>query len=318
MKMIKRASGLFPLKMIAILFVMSSLQMSAKTPSEFSVFGGGGYAAFHCQPSLSGASSGGFAGDIGGAFTGFVSPQVGFHIGAGLGFYNVNVKVNELNTKTVGLIDQVNNNLEFDLYTTLYDYKESHRTFCLSIPIMIHFQSNMDNSWNKRQSSDVGFYLLTGIKANILLSRKYDSEVGSLFNAAYYQAYDNWAATQTFAGLGLFTEGAKASGSLDFGVLALFTLETGAKWRLNNKMFLYTGVYFDYGLIDPSKSSREPVKNYLYQEKPNNSALPSYVKGLDELTLLAYTDKMNLMTIGLKLRLAFTRTSSPFDCPRGF
>jgi len=315
--MIKRESGFFPLKMIAILFVMSSLQMSAKTPSEFSIYGGGGYAAFHCQPSLAGATSGGFGADLGGAFTGFVSPNVGFHIGAGFGYYNVNVNVKELTTETIDqLIDA--NGRAFNLYTTLFDYKESHQTFCLSIPVMIHFQSNMDGSWNRRHSRDAGFYLLTGIKANLMFSRKYDSEVGNLFNKAYYPTLKNWAATQNFAGLGLFTKGAKASGSLNFGVLALFTIESGVKWRLNNSMFLYTGAYFDYGLIDPSKSSREPVKNYLYQEKPNDISLPSYVKDLDDLTLLAYTDKMNLMTVGIKLRLAFTRTSSPADCPRGF
>ena len=310
MKSKKRDSGFFPLRLIVILFVMSSLQVLAKTPSEFSIYGGGGYAAFHCQPSLAGATSGGFGADLGGAFTGFVSPNVGFHIGAGLAYYNLNVNVKELKTTTLDQIDA--NMLGFDLYTTLYDYRENHRTFCLSIPVMIQFQSNMDGSWNRRRSRDAGFYLMTGIKANLLLSRKYDSEVGSLFNAAYYETMYNWAATQKFAGLGLFTESkdaktlAKASGSLDFGVLALFTLESGVKWRLNNGMFLYTGAYFDYGLIDPSKSSREPVKNYIYPED------------LEKLTLLAYTDKMNLMTVGLKVRLAFTRTSSPADCPRGF
>ena len=304
MKKINKASGIFSLKLVAILLAMNSLQMSAKSPNELSIYGGGGFSAFHCQPSLSGSSSGGFSGDLGGAFTAFVSSQVGFHVGAGLGIYSIENKVKELYTYTPDLRDD--NNYIFDLHTTLFNYRETHRTFYLSIPLMLHVQSNMNRSWNRRQNQDIGFYLLTGIKANILFSRKYESEVGSLFNTAYYQYLDNWAATQKFEGLGLFDETKNTKGTLDFGILAMFTIEAGPKWVLSNNMLLYTGVYFDYGLIDPSKGGREPVEKY------------TYPKDLENLPLLAYTDKMNLMTIGLKVRLAFARNTSPYDCPRGF
>jgi len=278
--------------------------MSAKSPNELSLYGGGGFSTYYCQPSLREASSNGFSGDIGGAFTAFVSSQVGFHIGVGLGFYNIENKVEYFQTTSLDLYDN-NNDRFFDLHTTLFDYREKHQTLCLSIPLMVHVQSNMDRSWNRRQNQDVGFYLLTGIKANLLLGRKYESSVGNLFNAAYYKDFDNWAATQRFAGLGLF-DGKSVSGKANFGILALFTIEAGPKWVLNNNMFLYTGIYFDYGLTDPGKSSREPVENYIYPEQ------------LENLPLLSYTDKMNLMTIGFKVRLAFVRNTSPYDCPRGF
>jgi hypothetical protein len=73
----------------------------------------------------------------------------------------------------------------------------------------------------------------------------------------------------------------------------MLSFEAGLKWRFGNKVFLYTGAYFDFGLNDPIKNERAPYQYFNSVEK------------LSELKLLQFTNKVNLMTVGLKLRWAF-------------
>jgi hypothetical protein len=302
-------------KLIAILFIMSSLQVSAKTPYEFSVYGGGGYSFFlfrpysdkvpvpntttrpvsvNLQSAVSGTSSSGASGDLGVGFTGFVAPQFGLHVGLGLGFYNIGVKVETLNVFKEGLIDE--NGLYYDLHTTLSNYNEKHRTFVLSIPFMLHFQSAPNQtSWSRRSSNLAqGFYAKAGMKLNILLSNTYESSVAKGFNTAYYIEKENWAATQEFAGLGTF-KGKSANGSFGY-VQALFSFEAGMKWNIGDDRYVYTGAYLDYGLNDPSKDNRTSMNDHDYIDP----------KSLD-LSLMGFAEKTHLMTIGIKLRMAFVQ-----------
>jgi hypothetical protein len=148
-----------------------------------------------------------------------------------------------------------------------------------------------------------------GFKLNVLVNNTYETTVEKISNAAYYPDLDNWAATQEFAGFGTFKNKNSGGGSFDFDVLAMLALEAGVKWRLNDEVFLYTGAYFDYGLNDPTKDVRTPISDYDYSNPEKNPP---------QIELLTVADRVNLMTIGIKLRLAFIRNSSPYDCPRGF
>jgi hypothetical protein len=240
-----------------------------------------------------GASSSGSAGDLGIGFTGFITPYVGLHVGLGVGLNNVNVKVDSLKTYTHEWEDRESGE-KGDLYTNLSDYSEKHRTFSLSIPFMLQMQTiESASSWRSRSNFQHGFYAKAGLKLNILLSNTYESEVVTGYNAAYFPDLDNWAATQTFVGLGKF-KGNKAKGDFGF-VRAMLACEMGMKWRIANDMFVYTGIYLDYGLNDPAKNNRQPTNNYISEES------------LRDLALLEYAERAHLMTIGFKISLAFIR-----------
>jgi hypothetical protein len=75
----------------------------------------------------------------------------------------------------------------------------------------------------------------------------------------------------------------------------------GMKWRIADNMYLYTGAYIDYGLNDPAKNNRIPTSDYIF---------PDY----QELELLKFAEQTNLMTIGIKLRLAFTQNYNQLNC----
>jgi hypothetical protein len=284
-------------KSIMALLILSNLHVSAqKNPNEVSVFGGGGASFFIYQTPMNKTFSIGYNCDIGIGFTGFVSQQCGFHLGAGFGMFNVRANAGDLYTFTPEQTDI--HGYPYELHTTLYDYREIHKTKFIEFPLMFQFQTKQlqTRNWKK------GFYAMTGLKLLVLFNRTYDSQISVFYNAAYYPEFDNWTATQKFVGLGKF-DGKDANGKPVIGVLATYTFESGIKWRLGKNLFLYSGIYFDCGLNDPTKKIRQPVNNYIT------------VKSLENFSILRFYDKSFLIGTGIKLRLAYYKISKIMPCP---
>jgi hypothetical protein len=260
---------------------MSRLQVLAIGGSafEYSVFGGGGIPVVLSND----ASVKGFNGNLGIGITTFFSPKMGIHVGAEFGLDNVNLSIDSLNTVTSGLIDA--NNFPFELHTTLHNYNEISKKTVLNIPIMLHFRQNLDKT--------PAFYAIGGLKISLQHQVKYKSSIAMLRNAAYYPEFDNWAATQEFANLGTHP-GNNTTGNFKVELHTKLALELGLRRRVGKNGFLYTGVFIDYGL-DPAKNYRQPLQNFIMPDDISN------------LTLLTFSDKIHLMTIGVKLRLAFSR-----------
>ena len=274
---------------IILLFSFTGLNLFAQeNPIEFSVFGGGGLSFFGYQTPTNKVSSIGYNCDIGVGFTGFVSPMCGFHIGAGFGLLKAKAKVGDFNNFTPNLTDS--NGYPFDLTNTLIGYSETHKTMFLNFPLMFQFQTKQKYARRETKS----FYAMTGVKLFMLFNRSYHAQIPTIYNVAYYPEFDNWAATQKFAGLGQF-DGNKGSGKLGLAFFAMFALETGIKWNVGNGLRLYTGVYFDCGLNDPTKNNRKHVGEY---------------SPLEPLSLLAFYKKSFLMDVGIKVRLAFYKPSN--------
>jgi len=303
MKKIKKKTANILMKLIIILFTLSNLHVSAqRTALELSVYGGGGISFFICNPMLPNAFSIGYHGDLGVGLTVFASPQIGFHVGAGFGLNNTKLRVDNLKNLTSGLIDA--NAYPFDLHTTLIGYNEIHKTVFVSFPVMFQFQAKeKKQAWDWTKSQKKRFYLKAGGKALLLLDHKYEVGVNKLNNLAYYPEFDNWAGTQTFAGLGDF-DGNSNNGKLGLSIVAMATVEAGIKWRIGEKVYLYSGAYFDVGLMDPTKISRSPIRNYTYAEH------------LQYLTLLQVADRVNLMGVGVRVRLAFAQPPKKEPCPQ--
>jgi len=287
MKMVMKYRISLLAKLILMLFATRTLTVTGQKPlNEFSIYGGGGLAAFCFQPSIKNASSMGYGGDAGLGFTRFFNQNWGIHIGAGLGFFNVKNKVDNLRFITPEQKDCEDN--LFDLHTTLHEYEETHQAIFLTVPLMLQYQTKMNQAFNLNKDKKMGYYVMAGFKALFPLNYSHTSEIASLNNAAYYPEFDNWIYSLPILGLGSF-DGNSVKGKLKFDVLTMFAFETGAKWRIGERFFLYTGVYFDCGLHDPIRKNRVPYTNYIYPDK----------------FLLEFTKTMNLMAAGIKLRLAY-------------
>jgi hypothetical protein len=297
-------------KIVVILFAVIGLSVSvgAQTnrtvSNEFIIFGGGSYSFMYYQktlPGAYGASSIGFGADLGAGFTGFVSNNIGFHVGCGFGMYQVKALVDSFTFVTPqfdNAFSLFGEDQPYDLYTNLYNYDETHKIYFLTIPMMIQFQTMPRRSNNAGR--DIKFYVMTGVKLNILFKRQYEVEVQELKNMAYFTQLDNWAGTQRFAGLGRF-KGNTSNGLLK-NIMPVFTFEAGAKWDSSPRTFFYTGVFFNCGLSDPTKSGRKSANNYTSGER------------LADLSLLEFYNKSYLMEIGIKLRLAIVGKPRGWYC----
>jgi len=289
----------FTIIVAIILFALNVQNISAqKALNEFSIYGSGGVAAFLSQPKLKGNSSIGYCGDAGIGFTGFFSSNWGILTGAGFGFFNAKNKANSLlfilpNQKDCGYF--------YDLHTTLTDYSEIHKSFFVSIPLMLQYQTKLNQSLFWKKDNKIGFYLMAGMKAVFLFHYHFESELASYNNAAYYPEFNNWIYTLPMLGLGTFN-GYTNNVKLGFGVMAMVALETGMKYRVGKNSFLYTGIFFDYGLNDPTKKYRL-LNNHNLSKQPKETAP------------LDFAYHINLMEIGAKLRLSFFWKKTALPCP---
>jgi hypothetical protein len=278
---------------ISVLSVSSVCQpvLAQKPPNEFSVYCGGGVPVLLSN----GASASGFSGDAGVDFIAFVGQQVAVHVGVGLGLSNVAIKAENLKTLTPDLMND-SSGYHYDLHTTLSDYSEAQKTTFLSVPLMLHFQSKSGAQSYYARSAHA-FYAMGGVKLHFLYQTEYKVSVAAMNNIAYYPELDNSAGTQAFENYGPF-EGNNAAGHFKLGLFTELALEAGMKWGISESIFLYTGAYLSYGLSDPAKNQRKPLGDYTAE------------KHLTDLALLKFVDKINLMTAGVKLRLAFAQQTS--------
>jgi hypothetical protein len=299
MKKIIKQQTSFATSLFIILFAFNYLQLTAqKAPHEFSIFADGGISSYCFQPRVKGTLSIGYSSSLGIGFSGFFGQRFGIHTSAGFGVLNVKSTL-DLYHVTPNLKDE--NDEKFDLHTTLINYTEIHKTLFVSIPVMLHFQTRQKQYWNWSRTQKAGFYAMGGVKLHLLFNNQFEASVETLSNTGYYPEYDNWAGTQNFTeyGFGKFP-GNGTAGKLDFGLLAFFTCEAGVKWRIDNNIFVYTGVFFDCGLNDPIKDSRQPYEHYITKKRLTN------------LTLLKFSDRTNLIVTGVKLRFAFSKNQKPY------
>ena len=280
---------------IVLFFAVSRLYVCAQeAPThEFSAFTGFGLSPLRYQLSQ-GDRSGGIGGDFGVGYTWYrtnvrvtgtgkvFNERWGIFTGLGLGLYNAKANLDN-EKKVTGELEDSEKDI-FDLTTTLSRYKETQKATYLNIPVMAQFQLER-------------YYLLGGFKFGIPLGGKYKSKDATLYNVAYYPKYENELKAPKTQGLGTFDQ-KDSNGKLKYGVALMFSLEGGVNWRINRNFSLYSGLYFDVGLINVAKNKQKQFVEFDYKTADvftTNSVMS------------AFTDKVNIMAVGVKARLAYVR-----------
>lgn len=278
---------------VLIAAVGSQYVFAQRNLHEFSIYGGGGLSTLIYDLSV-GDRNNGFGGDFGVGYTFSRSNEQvtstgrifrknwGVYTGIGLGTYRAKAKLDVKNLTTYNLTDIEND--DFDIKTTFTEYTEIQSAMCLNIPVMLQLQFRQ-------------FYFMGGFKFVVPVNANYSASDVSLTNEGYYPRYKNWTKTQTFAGFGKF-EGQDYVDKIELGPNVMLALESGMKWRLNNGLSLFTGIYFDYGLSNAYHGSQKYFINY-------NPEDPEHFSTNSVLSLNA--DRVKLMGIGLKLRLTMER-----------
>ena len=279
---------------ITLFAALSSQYVSAQAEHEFSVYASGGLSSLMYSP-VKGSSNPGAGGEFGVGYTFFsgkfqaletgkvVQAKWGIHSGVGLGLYGAKANVDKETIVQENIPDSDNGDL-FDLHTTLTGYRETQQAMLLNVPVMALYDLK-------------SCYFMAGLKFGIPLAGKFKPKEAIFFNEAEYKQYENSLKDQEFAGLGTFRR-KSPDGAVDLGVTIMLSLEAGYKWRINDQLSLYAGVYFDYGLNNSLKNNPMPFVNYNYTvENPTGGFTTNSV-------LSSFADKTNIMSAGVKIRLA--------------
>ena len=225
-------------------------------------------------------------------------------------------------------------------------YKEKQELFYLNVPLMAKYQVDV----SKRNAHK--FYLAFGAKVGVPMSmitsklpENYKAEAaltttghrmdlgqnggsqGEYFDATsgYWYDYNTSSAItgtdpdgiEAKYGFGKQeVKGDKRDLKMELNFIG--SIETGMKWVFNDLVSLYTGVFFDYGILEARKKGENGIAtNNVLQGEPvydlNDPSFPfklstnsvltsSYTKdGVSK----AFAERTNTMSFGLKLTLAF-------------
>jgi outer membrane protein OmpA-like peptidoglycan-associated protein len=165
-------------------------------------------------------------------------------------------------------------------------YIEQQSAWYVQFPLMIQLHGSPT-------VKPVRFFGVIGAKAGVAIHNKYDMKIGG--NSSIY--INEYAQTlpDVGHGTGAFLHSETDAMAMNFNVSA--SAELGARWRLGTPEFaLYTSIYADYGLLNVLAPNSQPVQ-----------AIRTFGMDADNHNLFStkYVDKVNLFSVGIKLRLAF-------------
>ena len=257
------------------------------------------------NPTL-GEQSNGFDKQFGFGYAFFISPSFGFGTGLEFAFYSAELKLKnyEMSYDAKDLDEKV----DFRFHSNISNYTEEQNAVMLQVPIMLQLQTG------------IGYYVMAGVKAAIPLSGS-SSGKGDLINSGYYeeenceyyisdckgepQNGENRWGSRAFGSF----KGKRTESQEKFKKAWFVSMEMGKKWRFEDGLSLYTGVYFDYGLnniLKRKKIEELPRMVEYNSENPPNFAMNGIFNSQWEQNQnpQAFVTKIMPMAIGIKVKLA--------------
>lgn len=271
---------------------------SQQNKHEFSVWGAGGISSLQYDPVI-GDNSLGLGGFAGLGYSYFFHYNWGISIGAEYSILNGKTKM-PLFTENY-YTPSTNSEYIYHMFVDGKNFEQTHTANYINIPLMVKFVSNEIGNGKR-------FYAAAGAKVGIPVKGSYKSK-GSMTTKGWevddngdYFTNDPYV-NMPHHGFGTYQVSSKKE-DIDFKTNVMLSLEAGMKWRLksNNKWFLYTGLYLDYGLSDVRDEGNSAV--YAYNPKsPSKYTMNSIFES--EYDGASFTDKVNTLSAGIKVQLTF-------------
>lgn len=258
---------------------------------EFSLWGAGGistlmYKMDDTEKPLS------FGGAFGLGYTFYFHRNWGVGVGAEMALYNANITIHSLSdnydTKDI-------DGRDVNYRSAIKNYKEHQNLWNLNIPVAFYFQTDAFDI--HKFYASVGFKLGVPVKA---MHRSNDD--ASFVTSGYYPQWDQELTQQKDMGYGTFSI-AERNKKLDLGLSYMATAETGIKWYLSRKLWLYTGVYAEYGFNNIVKDNSG---NFISYDIYNPEGLQ-----VNSVITSRYVNKVNPWGVGLKIKLGITLNKVP-------
>jgi len=203
---------------------------------EFSANIGGGVSGLQTQPT-EGTASQSWTISLGLGYHFFFNPQWGIGTGANFATYNGGISIADYATHQATTNNLTGDALDF--MVSVPNYKERHQAMMATIPLMLQFQS----------TGNTIIYAAFGGKACLPLSAN-SKPNGRITSSGFYPIYN--VTYDDMPEYGFVTNQAipKDNTDIDMKTVFMASAELGVKRLLVNKMNLYLGLYFDYGLND--------------------------------------------------------------------
>jgi hypothetical protein len=261
----------------------------ASSKHELSVYSMGGYSPMSYTLVNNGSTSSAIGGGAGVGYTFNISPSLGIVTGVEMATYSTEAKFDNVSDK----YDGGTGNNRFELSYYLKNYKETQNVKLFSVPVMAQYNIPLGNS-------TVRFYASGGFKLGFPVSATADITPGTATTESYF-LYEK-VAYKELSQHGLVKDKAlpEVGKDIDLGFSVALALEAGVRFLLTEKIDLYTGLYFDNSLNNVQKTNDRHLLEYEYSPKVNESRL-----NFNSVLNTGFTDKVNLMSIGLKLRIGF-------------
>ena len=277
-----------------IIFLAISLTCSGMMAQEFnryeiSVNLGGGVSGFQTRPT-EGKASQSWTTTLGAGYHFFFNPQWGVGTGVNFAVYNGGMSYADYDKQQATVNRETGH--EFDFQASVPNYRETHQAMMATVPLMLQYQS----------TGKTIIYAALGGKAGIPFLANNLSK-GRITSTGYYPIWEvtydklpeyGFVSNQPFP---------KDKSDIEMKTAFMASAEIGVKRLLVNKMNLYLGLYFDYGLNDVLKrqaSSGNSTNLVVFQ--PDTPASFAYNTALN-----SYSKQMKPFAVGFTARLTVAK-----------
>ena len=251
----------------------------------------GGYAHLGHE-TKNGADNEGAISGLGINFAHYLDQNWSLAIGAELEYAQYNTNFDILND-AYGTKDKEGENFEYRY--TLKNLLEEQNAFYLNVPLRVQFES---------PGKHTRFYASAGAGIGFALSSNYKVSAGSLQTSGYYPQYKVELGDPLFMGFGDLGSQKRNKEDLKLGIAYTALLEAGIKQVVNDKSFLYIGLFMDYGLNDIGKGDKNLDLIEYRPDVPVEPLFNSVLNSSNKKTDSRYQGTKPL-AFGIKLRYTF-------------
>jgi len=211
------------------------------------------------------------------AFSHFFTSSIGFQTGIGVQTFSA---ISTLNlTEETPAIDS-----DGDIYVYKSNFKnwqESQQVLFVEVPLTAQFKHKFNDK--------IGLLVTAGAKVSFPVNTTYKTTGGEIVTSGYYPQYNIVLSDLPQHGFTTITQ--SYTGKYSFNPAYMAIAELGGTYKVSEKIDLYVGGYFNYGLNNILK----PDTKMLYQlDGTYNGVLETY-----------QTTSLKPFTLGVKLGLYF-------------
>ena len=217
----------------------------------------------------------GYTANIG--FSHFFTSSIGVQTGIGVQTYSAFSALSL--TESTPAIDSDGDAYVFK--SNFKDWQEEQQVLSLEIPLTGQFKHKLNNK--------IGLLLTAGAKISIPVHATYKTTQGAIVTSGFYPLYNIELTDMPQHGFSTITQSYTGKYNLNPAYMAI--VEAGGTYKMSEKIDLYAGAYFNYGLNNVLK----PDTKMLYQiDGTYNGVLNTY-----------QTTSVKPLAIGIKLGLYF-------------